>query len=181
MKIAVVTPSKPDRAGMLAECVASVKAQTRPADGHFIEVDVKAVGPSIIRNRLVKNLDPSFDWIAWLDDDDLFLPKHLEKLSAVAENADVVYSPSQHTGLNCRAYNYVELKKANYISVTCLVRRSMFELVGGFDDKFLEDWELWKKIAGAVGRFEFVPEQTWIYRIHGGHQFRDMKLGRRTR
>ena len=39
------------------------------------------------------------------------------------------------------------LKKANYISVTCLVRRSMFELVGGFDDKFLEDWELWKKIA----------------------------------
>ena len=181
MKIAVITPSKPDRAGMLEECRASVLSQTRSAELHVVEVDINKVGPSKLRNKMVKALPNAIYWLAFLDDDDLFLPKHLEKLSAVAENADVVYSPSQHTGLNCRAYNYVELKRANYISVTCLVRRSMFELVGGFDDKFLEDWELWKKIAGAVGRFEFVPEQTWIYRIHGGHQFRNMKLGRRTR
>lgn len=166
MKIAVITPSKLNRSALLEECKVSVLAQTRPADCHAIEVDVKAEGPAVVRNRLVKGLDSSFDWLAWLDDDDVLLPSHLEKLSAVAELADVVYSLCQ-MNCNTHAFSLEDLIHYNYIPVTALVRRSIFTAVGGFDEGPLEDWNLWKKIAISGGRYIFVPEVTWLYRVQG--------------
>jgi cellulose synthase/poly-beta-1,6-N-acetylglucosamine synthase-like glycosyltransferase len=163
MKIAVITPSKPNRGLLLEECRASVREQTRPAELHAIEVDHKGAGPAQIRNKLVRELPMEYDWVAFVDDDDLLLPTHLEKLSAVSDSADVVYSPCQHNYTH--AFNLESLKIQNYISVTCLVRREVFEKVGGFDNVAMEDWELWKKIANADGRFVFVPETTWTYRL----------------
>jgi glycosyltransferase involved in cell wall biosynthesis len=164
MQIAVVTPSKSNRHELLQECIASVKAQTRPADIHAIEVDIHCMGPAKLRNKIVSELPDNIDWLAFLDDDDIMFPNHLEKLTAVAENADVVYSPSQYTGV-VHALDLKKMRICNHIAITSLVRRSMFEQVGGFVDRRMEDWELWKKIVAAGGRFIFVPEQTWEYRI----------------
>jgi glycosyltransferase involved in cell wall biosynthesis len=164
MKIAVVTPSKPNRHELLQECIASVKAQTRPADIHAVEIDFNCIGPAKIRNKIVRELPDSIDWLAFLDDDDIMFPNHLEKLSAVAENADVIYSPSQYVGV-VHAIDFKKMRNCNHVAMTSLVRRSMFEKVGGFVNRRLEDWELWKKIIAAGGRFVFLPEQTWEYRI----------------
>src|SRR5208337_2611619 len=92
--IAVITPHKPGRESLLIECIASVRVQTVP-HSHFIETDSLRLGPSILRNAMVNALPVEYDWIAFLDDDDLFLPNHLATLSAVSENADVVYSSCQ--------------------------------------------------------------------------------------
>ena len=164
--IAVITPSKPDRSAMLAECIASVKAQTKPAVFHSVEVDVNKVGPSKLRNKMVSELPKDVEWIAFLDDDDLFLPNHLELLSSVSANADVVYSSCQPgIATIIKPFNREALKHFNYIAVTSLVRRSMFDKVGGFADvKLFEDWLLWKSIANEGGRFVFVPKQTWVYK-----------------
>ncbi len=171
MKIAVVTPSLPERASMLAQCVASVKSQTRSADMHVIKLDTDRSGPAAIRNRIVQQLPDEIDWLAFLDDDDQFLPQHLEKLSAVAESADVVFSPSNLSNpAQYPTHDYRRIVNGNYISITCLVRRSMFEFVGGFDSGLYEDWGLWKKITSVVGRFVFVPEVTWVYGQHGVNQ-----------
>src|SRR3546814_3360382 len=61
-----------------------------------IEVDLGGLGPSITRNRAVvqtMNAGVRPKWIAFLDDDDEFLPDHLRKLveHAEATDADVVY------------------------------------------------------------------------------------------
>lgn len=168
MKIAVITPSKPNRPRLLEECKASVKAQTKQPDAHYISVDMSGLGPSLVRNSLVKSLAPEYDWLAFLDDDDLLLPQHLEKLSAVAESADVVYSSCQRGHATViEPFDREKLRYGNFIAVTSLVRRSMFEKVGGFPDvKRCEDWLLWQKIADAGGRFVFVKEQTWVYRTN---------------
>jgi glycosyltransferase involved in cell wall biosynthesis len=171
MKIAVLTPTLPERTEMLATCIASVKSQTRPANIHCIGLDTYRIGPAAIRNKLVRELPEEIDWLAFLDDDDQFLPRHLEKLSAVAEDADVVFSSSNLSNPALYpTHDYRRLVDGNYISITCLVRRSMFEFVGGFDKGLYEDWGLWKKITSVVGRFVFVPEVTWVYGQHSTDQ-----------
>ena|ERR1039458_5832732 len=164
--IAVITPHKPGRGSLLQECINSVHAQKVP-HLHFIETDSLRVGPSVLRNKMVKALPAEYDWIAFLDDDDLFLPNHLAALSAVSENADVVYSSCQPgIATVILPFDREALRRGNYIAVTSLVRRSMFEKVGGFPDlKKYEDWRLWNNIADAGGRFVFVQEVTWLYRI----------------
>lgn len=164
MRVAVITPSKENRTQLLEECRASVRMQTCPAALHAVEIDYEGKGPAYVRNHLVQNLPDEYDWIAFLDDDDIMLPEHLEILMGAASNADVVYSLCQ-IACNTRPFDHEELKQANYIPVTALVRRSMFSKVGGFSNGLLEDWVLWKKIADAGGRFVYVPRLTWIYRV----------------
>ena len=172
MKIAVITPSKPNRVPLLDECIASVWSQTKRAGTHAYEIDSLQEGPAIVRNRLVNSLPKEYDGLAFLDDDDIMLPTHLERLSAASENADVVYSLCN---LNCctREFDPAALRVKNYIPVTALVRRSIFEKVGGFNNVSMEDWHLWIKISHAGGRFIFVPEVTVTYRVQ--NDSRDMK------
>src|ERR1019366_7731644 len=95
MKIAVITPTKPNRAQLLEECRASVREQTRAADTHAVAIDGTLEGPSAVRNRLILELPPEYDWVAFLDDDDVMLPDHLKVLSSASEGADVIYSLCQ--------------------------------------------------------------------------------------
>jgi len=165
VKIAVITPSKPNRTALLEECKASVTAQTRAADIHVVKVDYEGIGPAVLRNQMVMDLSPEYNWLAFLDDDDVFLPRHLELLSIVSGDADVVYSPSQ-LDLGYQPFDREVLKERNFVSVTSLVRRSIFAAVGGFRDLVkYEDWHLWEDISDAGGRFIFIPEVTWLYRI----------------
>ena len=167
MRIAVLTASKPSRELLRSECVTSVKMQGLSAAEHVVMIDHHGEGPEVLHNRAVRELDSSIDWLAFLDDDDLMLPYHLEKLSAAATDADVVYSRCQ-LDLSCREFSAEGLRRKNYISMTSLVRRAMFERVEGFDEQHRGigyDWRLWLRILDAGGRFKFVPDVTWIYRI----------------
>ena len=166
MRIAVVTPSKPSRANLLLECKQSVESQTLQPVCHSILVDEKLEGPAIIRNRIVQSLPAEITALAFIDDDDLLLPQHLELLVEQIENNDVIYSPPTGYGSgSIHEFNAKELPGRNHLGMTSLVRRSMFEKVGGFDPKAkFEDWDLWKRILKAGGRFCYVPTATWVYR-----------------
>lgn len=81
MTIAVVTPAIPERAALLAECIASVNAQSYPPVGHYVGVDHAKVGCVTNLNRTVNAaLASGADWIALLADDDLMYPHHLGTL-----------------------------------------------------------------------------------------------------
>jgi len=41
-----------------------------------------------MRKRMVASLPPEYDWIAFLDDDDVLLPRHLKALSIAAVEAE---------------------------------------------------------------------------------------------
>lgn len=92
--ISVIIPAHPARVrnGMLARALESVHAQTLLPDAIHIAVDNNREGAAATRQRALEAA--STDFVATLDSDDLFLPRHLEWLLKHQQQteADFVYS-----------------------------------------------------------------------------------------
>ncbi|ALA58574.1 glycosyltransferase [Nitrospira moscoviensis] len=123
-------------------------------------------------------------YIAYLDDDDRFLPDHLETLVAFLETHDyrVAYSDAWRVHEERRKDRYVETKRdvpysydfdatrlliSNYIPVLSVMHeRACLDEVGLFDEQLTshEDWDLWIRLSR---RFPFAhlkqltAEFTW--------------------
>lgn len=184
MNIAVVTPSLPARSKMLGEAIESVKSQTLQPKCHLVAM---GLGRSIARNAMV---DAAYfrlgcTWLAFLDDDDLLLPNHLELLASAADSqTDLVYSRCEvqaeagvgHPDISSwrRPWSPSDIMVANWIPVTVLMRASTFLDLGGFEPTTepREDWDLWQRLAKIDGAVNCVDEVTWIYRFHGNGQDR---------
>lgn len=176
MNVAVITPSLPTRATLLAEAIESVSIQTAPPHRHLIEIDHRREGSAVLRNRMADAAWES-DWLAFLDDDDVLYPQHLELLSetALVTRSDIVYSFCDVQGRDGwtpnRIFDAAALRVGNYIPVTVLVRRSSFQAAGGFPQRAehgWEDWALWLKLLDTGCRFACHPHPTWLYRLHAG-------------
>ena len=174
--ISVITASIPSRSAMLAECLASVAAQTLPPLEHLVGIDHARWGSSAVRNALLAGARG--DWIAVLDDDDIAWPQHLEKLAAKADEADIVYSFCEVTGKQWNpnaCFDPERLRSNNYIPVTSLIRTDVLRSLNGWRDSQdcdngLEDWDLWLRALNAGARFACLDEVTWTYRFHGGNK-----------
>lgn len=171
--IAVITPTLPERRLMLMENMASVYNQTLKPTEHLIGIDYEKVGPVYIRNKLA--FATKCEWLAFLDDDDLMMPRHLELLAAASRDQDVVWSESQvwgRPGFNVKHICSTKaLDAGNHIPITVLVRKSSFVDAGGFPEvPYSEDWELWKTLRDKGAGFACVHETTWIYRWWGGNR-----------
>ncbi len=124
-------------------------------------------------------------WIALLDSDDLWQPDHLASLLATAEktSADLIHAGStlfdSDSGrpLETRApspdhvSNFpLSLYRGEYIiqPASVLLRRSLWEKVGGFNPAFryVEDREMWLRCARAEARFAYTGRETCLYRKH---------------
>jgi hypothetical protein len=166
----VVTASIPERSGLLAECCASVSNQTVRPRVHLIGVDHQRRGPATIRNELAAAVTDG--WIAFVDDDDLWDPHHLETLLAHTDNVDVVYSLARIDGRpgwdpQQPGFDASRLRKVNYIPLSGLVRADVFHTAGGFpcDGRLYEDHGLWLSLLDVGAEFRCVPETTWTYRF----------------
>ncbi len=82
MTVTVVIPTIPERSVFLRRALASVKSQTMQAEKVIVEVDAKYSGAAATRNRALKRV--TTPWVAFLDDDDEFLPQHLDRLYQAA-------------------------------------------------------------------------------------------------
>jgi hypothetical protein len=190
--VAVCVPTIPPRRPQLRAAVQSVLEQRRQPDELIVVADVNGDGAAATRNRAWRRA--SADWVAFLDDDDVLHPQHLECLLEHASDADLVYpwfdlpigvdplavevdgrlrSPFGVTFGDEQA-RYVE-EKGNFIPVTVLVRRRWLELVDGFPQPGskrwphgeCEDWGCWRDLLRAGARFKHVPERTWTWNWHG--------------
>ena len=91
---------------------------------------------------------------------------------AASDGADVIYSDCELYGYTknwvTREFNIKEIMVENYIPVTVLIRRSMFEKAEGFQATRKhpadEDFNLWLKCHELGAKFVFVPKVTWLYR-----------------
>jgi glycosyltransferase involved in cell wall biosynthesis len=122
----------------------------------------------------------SGDYVAFLDDDDLFLPGHLATAVAALETtgADVAYtscpvSPRRVTPRDTIhtdhvfdfPFNAEALHVANYIPVTPVVARNL-PADARFDVTLpvQEDWDLWLQLLHYhAARFVHVPKETVVY------------------
>lgn len=168
--LACLTPTIPGREGLLAEAIASVDAQTVPCQ-HWVLTDVRRVGPAATRNVMASKT--TADWVAFLDDDDLWLPHHVE---TVFEEMDVGYHDVIYThcmiegrpGWDPQRDHFDEraMRQMNYIPLGgVVIRKSMFDAVGGFPDERYEDHGLFIRLLNAGAKFHCLPERTWVYRF----------------
>jgi glycosyltransferase involved in cell wall biosynthesis len=120
------------------------------------------------------------EWLAFLDDDDVWLPEKLEKqlnaLAAVPESVacstdyrvnfplmikKIVNTPS--------AVTMQTLLKANVLggASVCICRADLLKSIGGFDGKLksAQDWDVWVRLR-EIGVIISVPEVLVEYFVH---------------
>lgn len=179
--VTVVTPTIPPRYSELGRAIRSVAQQTRPPEAHLIACDHRAEGQVAIRNRVLPVIDT--EWIAFLDDDDEFLPHHLEALvsCAVDSRADLVY-PWFHVeggvdplGAFGKPFDPQSLREANYIPITHLCRtelaqEALFPLCPDeWHDEGCADWGFLLRLLDLGASFVHLPDRTWVWHHWSGN------------
>lgn len=201
-KVSVVVPTH-RRPALLAEALASVAAQTvgdwecivaddrsgreteamleclAADDPRFVVLRVEAGTPARARNAALARCRGEL--VAFLDDDDLWLPDKLEaQLAAFDPDAILVCSRIEEFGARearwpagevPREITFERMLEGNLVATsTAIVRRRDLDVVGGFDETLAmaEDYELWLRLARR-GRVRFVDRVLCRYRVHPGN------------
>ena len=180
--VTVVIPHIPTRPNALVRAVKSAATQTiRPLD-IIIATDLGREGAAGTRNRALARATTT--WVAFLDDDDVLLPQHLETLLKHAEvtGGDVVYAgcrvlneqgqvvpQREEWGRFGMPFNAELLRSKAYLPVTCLARRELaqrawFEAPEG---SLYDDWGFYLRMLDLGAKFSHVPEVTWIWHHNG--------------
>lgn len=185
--IGLAVPSIPVRPNELARALTSVCRQTRLPDAISVAMDYGHEGAAVTRNRAWRALG-DVDFVAFLDDDDEFMPHHLELLlaSALETGATLTYSwfvvcdgwdPLAIKGEPAFGHPFDDvareeiLTSSNFIPVTTLVRREALEAIDGFPltnserwpNASNEDWGLHQDLLRAGFTFHHVAIRSWIW------------------
>lgn len=180
--VGVAIPSIPVRSGLLQRAVGSVLGQTYPIRQISISVDHERLGAAGNRQRALDGIADDTDWVAFLDDDDTFMPQHVEKLVNFAREtgADYVFpwfevvqgiDPfPQHFG---KKY---DVTVPTHTTITVLVRTELAKSIGfqrppngdGAGGSG-EDWDFTLRCIEAGARIEHLPERTWYWYHNSGN------------
>ncbi len=137
-------------------------------DYRFKYIFKKNEGPYISKNLGAKLSNSYF--VTFLDDDDLYHPQHLELRKRI-----IFQNPSidmLHGGVEIIGNPYVpdcnnpnEMIHLNdcYINGTFVVKREVFNTVGGFENKFGCDFEFYQKIQAGKYVIGKTSLSTYIY------------------
>lgn len=117
-----------------------------------------------------------YDWIAFLDSDDVWLPQKIEKqldfINNFSANVDFLGCARNNEILSILGMKITSPHKASVRELlvkmypqtsTALVKKSLLEKVGGYDESMshAEDGELWIRIC-AAGDFYYIPDSLVI-------------------
>jgi glycosyltransferase involved in cell wall biosynthesis len=194
LTVAVVIPTIPGRETALQRALDSVHAQRRKPDQIVVERDSLRTGAAQSRNRAMRRV--TADVVAWLDDDDEFLPNHLIACMRVLErdsSVDLVYPrPRMIGGPDPTAVSHqgrlvlpwglrfgpeqeAHLRnRGSFIPMTHLVRTETVRKADGFPEGFTlpdgryrgEDEAYLIRMLDAGARFEHLDAKTWRWHAH---------------
>ncbi|OGX15238.1 MAG: hypothetical protein A2166_00420 [Omnitrophica WOR_2 bacterium RBG_13_41_10] len=200
-KVSVIIPTY-NRAHYICETIDSILAQTY-RDYEIIVVDdgstddtrkvlqkydgkvryfyQKNRGSSAARNFGISQSQG--EYIAFLDDDDLWLPNKLDvQLEIIEKNLNLAFVCSgsyviNEAGENINVWKenkkskletFRRLYKGNFVlTLTVLMRRRCFYDVGEFDERLIvsQDYDLWLRLAKKY-KFQYINTPLAKYRIH---------------
>jgi len=185
--VTVCTATIPTRVDLLKRAIKSVENQTLKAKHHLIKLDVEKLGQPIVLDQIIK--EATTKYVAILDDDDEFLPNHIELLykKIVETEADLVFPHFRYSNLSDAGHleRFRGLPWDNnnphQVPITWIAKRKTVLEVGGFSGDFDvlsfevdnqgnrigNDFNLIKKLAKANKHITNISEITWIY--HVGH------------
>lgn len=170
MLVDVIVPVAPFHSEVAQRAIASVQAQTFPAQLIVIE-DTQQRGAAFARNQGVQRATGLF--LTFLDADDILAPSYIETcLKAwVQRGKGYIYTDWLRAGKVYSPHNLSIWREGLYHIVTTLLPRKAFDAVGGFDETLptLEDEDLYRRVQ-ALGVCPYhVAEPLVEYRASIGH------------
>jgi glycosyltransferase involved in cell wall biosynthesis len=135
---------------------------------HYIR-NISRIGAAASRNKGI--LASKGRYIAYLDDDDEWLPDHLSLSFETLDEYDFVYSGTRirNSSMTVPWYNssfsYKRLAKTNYITTPSVIhRKSLLARSGMWNERLecLQDWDLWCRMLLRTDKIFFREKQTVI-------------------
>jgi O-antigen biosynthesis protein len=202
--VSVIVPTF-DRPAMLRECLRSIAQQTYGnieivivndggasvremvsslelgRDVLFIDHEVRK-GPAAARNNGIKAAKG--EYIAYLDDDDVYYPDHISELINFLENhrysvvyseaakvlqykSDGEYRTKESENMHSFDFDAEKLLVSNYIPIICVShRKDCMENIGNFDENLFthEDWDFFIRLS-SLYEFGHLCKITCEYRF----------------
>lgn len=184
MTVAVVIPSLLGRHKMLSRALQSIQDQRVPVKQVHVEFDITRQGAGPTRTRAA--LRSTAEWTTFLDDDDEFMPTHVDRLLKLAsdEQADFVWGWFKVIGgtdpfpMNCgKSYSP---ENPIIIPMPYMVRTELLQeairMTGGWqpdpDDTgnwFVQDSSIVNAVWELGGKFACTPDKTWNWHHHSSN------------
>ncbi len=195
-----------DLGAYLDEAVASVLAQTVP-DYEIVVVNDGSTDEATCallrtyarpRTRVVhserrglpgaRNLGAAHSrgrYLCMVDADDILEPRYLERsLAELQQSPELAFASHWFRAFGDEAWDWMPtdcslatLLRENTVNGAALLRRDVFESLGGFDESFTdgcEDWEFWVRLTAAGYRGTIIPEFLFRYRRRAASMSREM-------
>ncbi len=144
-------------------------------------------GLGVARNNAIKNALGKY--ILPLDSDNKIRPEYIYqsiKILEAQEEVAVVYSDARFFGKQKGIYksgefNLQKLMIGNYIDACAIYRKSVWDRVGGYDEKMpvmgMEDWDFWLNIALKGYGFHYIDQPLFYYRVLKQSMIRNIHSG----
>jgi glycosyltransferase involved in cell wall biosynthesis len=181
--VTVCTATIPSRAEMLERAIASVQNQTQQPIAHIVKLDENKIGGAAMIDLIASEAKTKYVMI--LDDDDEFLPEHIELLYAKIEEeqADLVYPHFRYAtrgdGGHLEQFFNVpwDNRYPHQVPLTWICRTDVFLEMGGFSKDFDPNSYNLDEQGNRIGydflfilrlvqnnkRIVHLPKVTWIY------------------
>lgn len=188
--VSAVIPTIPPRRSMYYRALRSIQAQEVAPEFICVASDQDRKGSAATRNEALSQV--STPWAAFLDDDDEWLPNHLEVLWGMQTGhpefdvyytgcevvlADGTYLPHENHmsewGRFGEEFSAEVLQQRSCLPVTSMVRtdlakQAQFGPPVGLDTPY-DDWGFYLRLLDLGARFLHIPERTWLWHHHGAN------------
>ena len=148
---------------MLKEALASLEAQTVKPDEIIVMKEPKEINAWERVNMGVRKSKTDAFFV--LCDDDMVAPTFIEETAKLMEqwNCDIVSTPLKNFGEADSVHGCGE-----HPFVTALIRRSLFDKIGGYDIKagLAADADFYYSAFELGARWEKLGEPLFLYRVH---------------